>query len=111
MIQSDIRILCLLSLHRALLGKVFMKLRLGALSIVGKIIEVRWVVEGPLSDDEDELLSEVETELLSDLPDDYRVSTKLIHELDVPKDAELFFKRYEPAPGSQARWCRKLSLR
>lgn len=99
MMNYDIRILCLLSLHRALLGKVFSKLRLGAMSIDGENIGICWVVDSPLSDEEEDLLSEVETELLSDLPKNYRVNTQITEDIGLPNQAELFFKRYEGETG------------
>jgi hypothetical protein len=93
--QSDIRVLCLMSLHRALLGKVFSKMRQGMLSINDKCVLVTWVVDGALSEEEEELLSEVETELLADLADEYVVHTEIAQDDQSSQKSEIFFLRHQ----------------
>lgn len=93
--NCDIRILCLLSIQRALLGNVISKMRQGWLLIDGNKIVVTFVVDGVLLDEEQEALSSIETELLADLPSDYKVEFNVTQSFEPIEKQNLFFLRHE----------------
>lgn len=88
-----------LSLNRALWGEVGEGLRAVTFHLAEKQVILRFYVDGTVSDDMAESASVVETEFLSDLPHDVRVSSQIVR-IDMPErikfvDEELVFQRKE----------------
>ncbi len=67
-----------LSLQRALLGEVSSNLRAVVFSITGLIITVRFYFDGPVSQEDEESASYVETEVLADYEPEYTVTAQCI---------------------------------
>jgi hypothetical protein len=71
--QNDLRTMALLSVQRALWGKVTPDLRAVAVSWGPRSIRARFVYEHDITDDLRELVSEAETEVIADAPEDVSV--------------------------------------
>ena len=96
--MNENRSLLGMSLQRALLGQVSPRLRGVAVDDDGQLIRLRFFINGPVSEDDTVIASEVETELLADLSSERKVETDVIR-LDAPQrlpDSNLWvFQRRE----------------
>lgn len=72
-----------LSLQRALLGEVSPNLRAVVFSMTGLVIDARFYFDGPISQEDEETVSCVETEVLADYEPGYTVTAHCIR-LDFP---------------------------
>jgi hypothetical protein len=72
-----------LSLQRALLGEVSSNLRAVVFSITDLTIDARFYFDGPISQEDEESTSCVETEVLADYDQEYTVTARCIR-LDFP---------------------------
>ena len=72
--EGDLRIDALLYMHRALLGMVTPELRGVAIHIERCRIGGRFLYEAEPDDEEREIVSEVETEVIADYPPDVEVT-------------------------------------
>ncbi|MNN50617.1 hypothetical protein D3C81_1652120 [compost metagenome] len=72
-----------LNIQRALLGEVSGKVRAIVFSISEKLLDIRFYFDGPVSEDDIEHASCVETEVMADYDESCRVSVRCIR-LDMP---------------------------
>ena len=70
-------------LQIALVGEVSPALRWAGFSLAGRRVALVFFYDGPISDEDRESASCVETEVIAGLPDDVQVSTEVIR-LDSP---------------------------
>lgn len=73
-----------LSLQRALLGNVTPNIRAVITELSGKNISLLFYFEGEVDDDDEELASVIETEIIADFDDDFTVDT-IVQRLDYPQ--------------------------
>lgn len=83
MVLSDLSVYLRLSLQRALLGNVTPNIRAVIAELSGKNISLLFYFEGEV-DDDDELASVIETEIIADFDDDFTVDTT-VQRLDYPQ--------------------------
>lgn len=93
--KLDIKVLCLLSIQRAMLGSVILKMCQGWLQIDNKKVVVTFVVDDILSEDEQDIISSIETELMSDLPSEYSIELDITQKFRPLNKEALFFLRHE----------------
>jgi hypothetical protein len=79
--DQEFRALVLLSLQRALLGMVTADLRAVQVELTDRAVEGRFIYDGDITSEHDELVDEVETLLIADLDDDMAVR---LHAVSVP---------------------------
>jgi hypothetical protein len=92
----------ILSVNRALLGEVSCAVRQVDATIEGKIIRLRFVFDGVISDDDKESASCVATEVIADYPDGYKIYQECV-QMDAPR------KIPSPGEGWRAIFARKES--
>ncbi|MBZ4396329.1 hypothetical protein VZQ01_24685 [Myxococcus faecalis] len=87
-----------LSLQRALLGAIPSRLRAVTVRFDDTRLHFEAFFDGAIRDEDRETMSEVETELIADFPDDHEISHELIR-LDppalIPKDRAWVYYRQE----------------
>lgn len=81
--NTPLRTRVLLSVQRALLGEISRSVRYIGVAFDEKEIKLRWVFDGPISDEDTESASCVETEIIADMPDHHVVTETIQH--DAPK--------------------------
>ena len=74
----------LLSIQSALLGEISASLRVITISWDEKNVKFVSVFDGPISDEDKESMSCVETELIADLPEDNNIAYQMIR-IDAPQ--------------------------
>ncbi|WP_368540820.1 hypothetical protein [Enterobacter soli] len=84
MVLSDLSVYLRLSLQRALLGNVTPNIRAVIAELTGKSISILFYFEGEVDDDDEELASVIETEIIADFDDDFTVYTA-VQRLDYPQ--------------------------
>lgn len=84
MVLSDLSVYLRLSLQRALLGNVTPNIRAVIAELSGKNISLLFYFEGEVDDDDEELASVIETEIIADFDDDFTVDTT-VQRLDYPQ--------------------------
>jgi hypothetical protein len=72
-----------LSIQRALLGEVFPDLRAVVFSMSDLTLDIRFYSDGPISPDDEESVSCVESEILADYEEEYTITARCIR-LDSP---------------------------
>lgn len=82
--MNESRSLLGMALQRALLGQVSPQLRGVSVDQDGQRIHLKFFFNGPVSEEDRVAASEVETELLGDLPRDKRLDTEIVR-LDAPQ--------------------------
>lgn len=82
--MNESRSLLGMALQRALLGQVSPQLRGVSVDQDDQQIHLNFFFNGPVSEEDRVAASEVESELLADLPPDKRVETEIVR-LDAPK--------------------------
>ncbi|SDR45754.1 hypothetical protein [Pseudovibrio sp. Tun.PSC04-5.I4] len=106
MTDAELRIVVLVGLQTALLGQISERLRAVICSWNSNLLSITAIFDGTLSESDAEGMSEVETEMISHLPD-LQVTLQIKH-LDVPslivlKRGEVFvFLRKELESGTVA---------
>lgn len=88
MIGADLSNYLKLSLQRALLGNITPNIRCVAVILDAKNIQLSFYYDGEFTDCDEELASEVETEIIADFDDDFIISTHL-ERLDYPKPIKI----------------------
>lgn len=87
-----------LNIQRALLGEVSGKLRAVVFSVSNLSLDIRFYFDGKISEEDIESASYVETEVLADYEEDYKVVVRCL-QLDAPMpifdDGTWVFKRRE----------------
>jgi hypothetical protein len=83
MSQADLNVYLKLSLQRALLGNVTPNIRAVLAELVDKKIRIIFYFEGGIGDEDEELVSVVETEVMADFDEDFNVEA-IIRQLDSP---------------------------
>ena len=87
-----------LSIQRALLGNVPPDLRAVAFSVDDKTLEIRCYFDGPIKEKDQESMSLMETEVMSDYEPDFGVTMRCIridHPFGIPDDGIWVFERRE----------------
>ena len=84
MVLSDPNVYLRLSLQRALLGNVTSNIRAVIAELSGKNINLHFYFEGEVGDDDEELVSVIETEIIADFDEDFTVDT-IVQRLDSPQ--------------------------
>ena len=88
MTTDPLRMPVLLSLQRALLGEVFPALVAVCVSWSERAIRIRWFVDPPISDDNRESVSSVETEVLADFPVGVLVESEILPTINYDRQSE-----------------------
>lgn len=83
MSQDDSNVYLRLSLQRALLGNVTPNIRAVLAESVDKRISMLFYFDGEVSDEDEDLVSVVETEVMADFDENFNVEA-IIHRLDSP---------------------------
>ena len=98
-ICTDIRPMVLLSIQRALLGEVFPSLRGVSVGWNETGIRIVCYVDGPVSSADLERLSSVETEVMADFSENFRVNLEIVR-CDAPSEMRALtawaYRRWEP---------------
>jgi len=88
----DLRARLLLSVQRALLGEVTANIRAVTCSVDANKIVLRWIVDGAISEELEDNLSVLGTEVISDFSD-HHISEEFIR-CDAPSDIKAFYLDY-----------------
>lgn len=83
MSQNDPNVYLKLSLQRALLGNVTPNIRAVLAELVDKKISMIFYFDGAISDNDEDLVSVVETEVMADYEESFNIEA-IIHRLDYP---------------------------
>lgn len=84
MVLADLNSYLRLSVQRALLGNLAPNIRAVVAKLSGKNIGLLFYFEGPVGDDDEELVSVIETEVIADFDENFIVDTT-IQRLDYPQ--------------------------
>lgn len=72
-----------LSIQRALLGEITPNIRCVIVNIISKKIELFFFIDGKVTEDDEENISGIETEVIADFEDDFDIETS-IKRIDYP---------------------------
>ncbi|WP_437480736.1 hypothetical protein WME75_36185 [Sorangium sp. So ce1014] len=97
--SNDRRCAVLVAVQQALLGEVTANLRAVAVTYDNKSIRLEAYFDGEISDEDEEAMSLVETELIAAFPEDHATDVSLIRRPapePIPKNRIWAFHRKEP---------------
>jgi hypothetical protein len=87
--QTDLRARLLLSVQRALLGEVTSNMRAVTCSAGRSKIDLRWIIDGDVSDELKDALSAIGAEVIADFPS-HRICGEVVR-CDAPSDIKALY--------------------